>query len=97
MFKAKTHHEGYHEARSRVMQDSEADLLELLDTLFGRDNLPNNFTLEQLRREALNQLDREWRTPEGREQQKDIAAFSAAIIADQRRKVNPLSRTIYDN
>lgn len=51
------YHEGYNDARAWVMDDArtEAELLASLDTLYGRDNLPEDYTLEELRMEALDQ------------------------------------------
>lgn len=56
------YHEGYNEARAWVMDDArtEADLLTSLDTLYGRDNLPEGYTLEELRMEALDQTRRDF-------------------------------------
>lgn len=47
--------EGYREARQEVSEMSEADLLEYIDGLYGRKNLPEDYTADDLRREALEQ------------------------------------------
>lgn len=52
--------EGYAEARREVQKMNEQKLLDYIDSLFGRENLPESFTLEQLRNEALAQCRREF-------------------------------------
>ena len=47
--------EGYREARQEVAAMSEADLLEYIDGLYGRKNLPDDYTVDDLRNEALEQ------------------------------------------
>jgi hypothetical protein len=51
---------GYSEARENVAKMSEPELLRLLDDLFGRDNMPDGATLEEIRAEAFRQLREEW-------------------------------------
>jgi len=52
--------EGYDKAKAEVAKMDEAALLEQIDTLFGRDNLPENYTLEELRAEAQDQTRRDF-------------------------------------
>jgi hypothetical protein len=52
--------EGYDKAREAVSKMDEADLLAQIDGLFGRDNLPENYTLEDLRIEAQEQTRRDF-------------------------------------
>jgi len=47
--------EGYREARQAVSDMSEAELLEYIDGLYGRKNLPEDYSLDQLRAEAYEQ------------------------------------------
>lgn len=47
-----------------MLVQSLEDDLELIDTLFGRDNLRYGDSPEAVKREALRQLEREWRVPE---------------------------------
>ena len=55
------HLSGYSEARSKVLQqDLEADL-KLLDDLFGREKLSYGATPDEVKQEALRQLEIEWR------------------------------------
>lgn len=56
------YHEGYTEARAWAMdlERTEEELLEQLDTLYGRDNLPEEYTLEDLRSETLRQVQRDF-------------------------------------
>lgn len=56
------YHDGYNEARAWVMspERTEEELLSALDTLYGRDNLPEEFTLEDLRLEVLDQIRRDF-------------------------------------
>lgn len=39
--------EGYREARQEVSEMSEADLLEYIDGLYGRKNLPEDYTAKE--------------------------------------------------
>ena len=55
--------EGYYEARQKVMGQTFQEDLELLDLLFGRDNLRYGATPKEVKREALRQLEIEWRQP----------------------------------
>ena len=53
-------YEGYDKARSAIAVMDEADLLSQIDALYGRDNLPENYTLEELRLEAYAQTKRDF-------------------------------------
>lgn len=93
-----THYEGYQEARASVANMNRAELLDLLDDLFGRDNLPIGASDDQVRREAYRQLDQEWRTPEGDQKIKDVDALAKAILSvDRSVRKNPLTKTINGN
>lgn len=54
------YYEGYTEARDKVLKMDEGELLDVLDNLYGRDTLPDDFTLDDLQSEALEQVRREW-------------------------------------
>lgn len=55
------HYDGYQEARQKTMDQSlEADL-SLIDALYGRDELDYGATPEEVKQEALRQLEIEWR------------------------------------
>ena len=54
------YYEGYDKAREAISKMDEADLLVQIDALFGRDNLPENYTLEELRLEAYAQTKRDF-------------------------------------
>lgn len=49
------YYEGYNKARDAVAAMDESELLDYLDDLYGRDNLSENFTLDDLRLEAYSQ------------------------------------------
>lgn len=53
--------EGFAEARESVRNMSEKELYAQIDALYGRDNLPENPTLDELRFEALEQTRRDFR------------------------------------
>ena len=55
------HFEGYYESCEQVKRMTAEQLLQLLDTLYGRDNLPEHCTAEQLVAEALRQHEIDWR------------------------------------
>lgn len=56
---------GYNEARARVKKQSRAEDLDLIDMLFGRDNLiGSNWTDDDVKAEALRQMEIEWRDRE---------------------------------
>ena len=61
------YYEGYEKAKNEVLQMDEESLLAQIDALFGRDNLPCNYSLEELRREALEQTRRDWTDTSSRE------------------------------
>lgn len=54
------YYEDYDKARAAIAEMDEADLLAQIDALFGRDNLPENYTLEELRLEAYAQTKRDF-------------------------------------
>lgn len=54
------YYEGYDKARAAIAEMDEADLLAQIDALFGRDNLPENYTLKELRQEAYEQTKRDF-------------------------------------
>lgn len=54
------YHDGYFEARQAAQEANEEYLLSVLDTLFGRDNLLEGYSLEELRNEALSQIARDF-------------------------------------
>lgn len=54
------YYEGYSEAREEIKKMSEDDLLGYLDDMYGRDNLPEDYTVEDLRLEALSQCKRDF-------------------------------------
>jgi hypothetical protein len=57
------YHPGYQQARDAVEVMDEAALLSQIDALFGRDRLPGNYTIEQLRAEARRQTALDWLNP----------------------------------
>ena len=54
------YYEGYTEARAAVAAMTEQEILNYLDALYGRDNLPENFTTDDLRMEAYEQCRQEF-------------------------------------
>lgn len=54
------YYEGYDKARTAVANMDEAALLSQLDALYGRDNLADDYTLEELRNEVYAQVKREF-------------------------------------
>lgn len=55
------YHEGYSDALRRVDDMTEAECLDVLDNLFGRDNLKYGDGIEELKAETRRQLEREFR------------------------------------
>lgn len=53
-------YEGYDKARAAVANMDEDQLLSQIDALYGRDNLPENYTLEELRLEVYAQVKRDF-------------------------------------
>lgn len=58
---AKTHFEGYEQARQRVMTMCPDDMLDALDMLWGRGDLPSSPTTADIRKELLRQMEIDWR------------------------------------
>lgn len=51
---------GLTEAIEKARKMSEPDLLQTLDDLYGRDNLPENYTTEELLYEVVMQIKRDF-------------------------------------
>lgn len=49
-------YEGYDQAIAELQAMDEQELFDKLDTLYGRDNLPDHADMEDLRREAERQV-----------------------------------------
>ena len=79
------YYEGFSEAYENVREMSAKELLEYLDMLFGRDNLPEDYTEEELRREALEQCRREFTDINSREYEM-VEFWKKVITADQKRR-----------
>jgi hypothetical protein len=71
-------YEGYQEARDLVYKMNEDQLLEHIDSLYGRENLPELFNIDDLRNEALEQTRLEYQTPFGKEQKEWADRFAKA-------------------
>jgi len=56
------HHPGYAEAREAVRKQSLEEDLALIDSLFGRDGLRYGDGPEEVKAEALRQVEREFRS-----------------------------------
>lgn len=54
------YYEGYSEAREIIRKMSDEELLGYLDDMYGRDNLPENYTHEDLVNEALDHCRRDF-------------------------------------
>lgn len=52
--------EGYEKAREAILAMNEEELLQYLDAMFGRKNLPDDCTIEDIRYEALEQCRRDF-------------------------------------
>lgn len=52
--------EGYSKAREAVLAMDEMGLLDQIDALWGRANLPEDYSVEDLRHEALKQVQRDF-------------------------------------
>lgn len=61
------HYPGYSESREKVQRYTDAQLLDLMDALYGRDNLQYGATHDDLLAEALRQHDEEWTDKQSRE------------------------------
>lgn len=73
------YYDGYQEANYVVQKMSEQELLDHIDGLEGRDNLPKNYTLEQLRQEAIEQTRKDFLTPEGKQMEQERSAYIKAL------------------
>lgn len=60
---------GYREAQATVARMNEQELLAQLDALYGRDNLPENYTIDELRIEAYEQVKRDFTDTSSKEYQ----------------------------
>lgn len=56
--------DGYNEARERIKSQSLEDDLRLINDLYGTENLKYSATPEEVKQEALRQLERDWRNPD---------------------------------
>jgi hypothetical protein len=69
------HHIGYHQAIQDVLNQSVEQDLALLDLLFGRDELHQVATGEEVKQEALRQLEIEWRSERNHLAECMVAAY----------------------
>ena len=58
------HYEGYYKSRLDVLAMDQDNLLDLIDNLYGRSYLPDDYDFADLISEALRQHEIEWRLPE---------------------------------
>lgn len=58
------HHEGYYKSRLDVLATDQDRLLDLIDNLQGKSNLPDDYDFADLMSEALRQHEIEWRLPD---------------------------------
>lgn len=77
------HYEGYSEAVQSVMKMSEPELLRYLDDLYGRDRLPENASLEEIRAEALRQCDEEFTDTQSHEYEQ-VQFWTKVVKADMK-------------
>lgn len=75
------YYEGYQEARTAVRNMTDTELLGHIDSLYGRDNLPDDYNREDLLMEALAQTALDFETPDGREDRQWAERYTKAMIA----------------
>ena len=73
---------GYSESRAAVERMADAQLLAMIDDLYGRDNLPENYTHDNLLAEALSQHREEW-TDKDSPEHECVTFWVGAIKAQQ--------------
>ena len=73
------YHPGYADARRFVSTASKEELLGQIDSLFGRDNLPCDYSLSELRTEAFEQVKKDFLTDWGKDQQEHISVVVKAV------------------
>jgi hypothetical protein len=56
--------EGHNQAQKALQEMDEQSLLEVLDGLYGRDNLSEEYDLDELRQEASRQVRRDFTNPD---------------------------------
>ena len=71
---------GYEEAVAAVMKMEAPELLEYLDNLYGREDLPRSCQIEDIRAEALAQTERIFGPDHERALLNERAAFSSALV-----------------
>ena len=79
------YYEGTHESLESVKHMSEESLWTQIDGLYGRDNLPDDPTIEQLRNEALRQTKLDCTMPETESQRVDREFYMALANAARRK------------
>lgn len=55
------HFPGYLEARQRMLDADLNELLETIDALYGRERIEDVTNVNEVRAEALRQVERDWR------------------------------------
>lgn len=73
------HYDGYSEAREKCQHQSLEDDLAMIDDFYGRDNLKYGATPEDVKEEALRQLEIGWRS-----ERNESAEFHVAIAKAMR-------------
>ncbi len=79
-------HPGYHEAREKVQKMSKDELLKYIDSLYGRENLPDDYDENDIKKEALEQCKKDFQTKEGKQKEDDIKALAKAMFAQYNKK-----------
>lgn len=77
---------GYAESRDNLYKMTDAELLGLLDDLFGREQLPDDYTHDDLLAEALRQHKEEW-TDKGSQEYERVRFHVNAIKIMQRQGI----------
>ena len=70
---------GYGEAKRAVYNMSDDELLSHIDNLFGRNNLSDEFTHNELVAEAIEQTRKDFLTDYGRQQTKFLEGYAKAM------------------
>lgn len=75
----KMYYDGLQDQIDKIRKMSEQELYNTLDALYGRDNLPQNPERWQLESEAIEQVKKDFLTPEGKQEQAWIKHFVGAM------------------
>lgn len=77
---------GYEKGKDGILKMSDQQLLDYLDGMYGRKNLSEDYTHDDLLVEALEQCRKDFITPEGETEEKTWSEYARAVYSQFKQK-----------